>query len=64
MSFYTQFWCLLADIIIMSIIYLVLDLGIKNGGCVTIGEFSKIIYGAASKMSGIIFTEVYIRSIY
>ena len=34
----------------MSFICLALDLGIPTGGCVIIGEFSKNIYGAASKI--------------
>ena len=34
----------------MSLLCLVLDVGIQNGGCVIIGEFSKNIYGAASNI--------------
>ena len=52
----------------MSFLCLVLDVGIQNSGCVIIGEFSKNVYGAASKIlefwRGIIFTEVYIKSIH
>ena len=52
----------------MSFICLGLDVGIQNGGCVILGEFSKNIYGAASKIfkfwRGIIFTEVYIKFIH
>ena len=44
----------------MSFLCLVLDVGIQNGGCVIIGEFSKNIYGAGSKIleywRGILFT--------
>jgi len=52
----------------MSFLCLVLDVGIQNGGCVIIGEFSKNIYGATSKIlefwRGIIFTEVYMKNIH
>ena len=63
------------DTILMSVMTLkchlyvwFLDVGIQNGRCVIICEFSKNIYGAASKIlefwRGIIFTEVYIKFIH